>query len=122
MMEALAIGAAAACLIHCLALPLIVLALPVVTTVLPIPTNFHLFALVLAVPTTAGVLFAGYRRHHLASPLVSGVFGLTLLTLAVVIWDGTVRETLATVVGSLFIAAAHLANWHHRKLQHAPVA
>jgi uncharacterized membrane protein len=122
MIEALAIGATVACLVHCLALPLLVAALPVLASVLPIPANFHVIALLLAVPATAGALFAGYRRHRLARPLIAGTFGLLLLTLAALRWDATALEVPVTVIGSLFIASAHLANWRYRREAHLKVA
>jgi hypothetical protein len=115
MIEALAIGATAACLVHCLVLPLLVAAVPLLASVLPIPAHFHLIALLLAIPATAGALFAGYRRHRLATPLVTGTAGLTLLALAALTWDATPLEVPVTVIGSLLIAAAHLANWRYRR-------
>jgi hypothetical protein len=122
MIEALAIGATVACLVHCLALPLLIAAIPVLATVMPLPGNFHVVALLLAVPATAGALFAGYRRHRLARPLVAGTLGLTLLAVAALAWHATPLEVPMTVVGSLLIAAAHLANWRYRREAHLKVA
>jgi uncharacterized membrane protein len=122
MIEALAIGATVACLVHCLALPLLFAAIPVLAATMPLPVNFHVIALLLAVPATAGALFAGYRRHRLAKPLIAGTFGLTLLTLGALAWHSTALEVPVTVVGSLFIAAAHLANWRYRRGAHLKVA
>ena len=115
LIEGIAVGATIACLVHCLALPLLIAALPVVSSVLPIPEHFHLIALGLAIPATAGALFAGYRRHRLAAPLIAGTVGLTLLALGAIHWGETPLETPVTVLGSLCIAAAHLANWRYRR-------
>jgi hypothetical protein len=122
LIEGIAVGATIACLIHCLALPLLIAALPVLSSVLPIPENFHLIALGLAIPATAGALFAGYRRHRLAAPLIAGTVGLTLLALGAIHWGETPLETPVTVVGSLCIAAAHLANWRYRRASHRQAA
>ena len=122
LVEGIAVGATIACLIHCLALPLLIAALPVLSSVLPIPENFHLIALGLAIPATAGALFAGYRRHRLAAPLIAGTIGLTLLALGAIHWGETPLETPVTVLGSLAIAAAHVANWRFRRARHLTVA
>ncbi len=122
LIEGIAVGATIACLVHCLALPLLIAALPVVSDVLPIPAHFHLVALALAIPATAGALFAGYRRHRLAAPLIAGTIGLALLALGATEWGETPLETPVTVLGSLAIAAAHLANWRFRRAAHAAAA
>ena len=122
LIEGLAIGATIACLVHCLALPLLIAAIPILSTVLPIPEHFHLIALGLAIPATAGALFAGYRRHRLAAPLVAGTVGLTLLALAAIHWGETPLEMPVTVLGSIAIAVAHLANWRYRRASHVRAA
>jgi hypothetical protein len=115
LIEGIAVGATIACLVHCLALPLLFAIVPVVSAVLPIPEHFHMIALALAIPATGGALFAGYRRHRLAAPLLAGTAGLVLLTLGATHWEATPFETPVTVLGSLAIAAAHLANWRYRR-------
>jgi hypothetical protein len=115
LIEGIAVGATIACLVHCLALPLLFAVVPVISAVLPIPEHFHLIALALAIPATGGALFAGYRRHRLAAPLLAGTVGLVLLTLGATHWEATPLETPLTVLGSLAIAAAHLANWRYRR-------
>jgi hypothetical protein len=121
LIEGIAVGATIACLIHCLALPLLFALVPVISAVLPIPAHFHLVALSLAIPATAGALFAGYRRHRLAAPLLAGTAGLVLLTLGATHWEATAFETPVTVFGSLCIAGAHLANWRYRRAAHAAI-
>ena len=115
IIESIAVGATAACLVHCLALPLLIAALPTLASVIPVPEAFHLLALGLAVPATGGALFVGYRRHRLAAPLVAGGVGLALLALGVLRWGGTPLEAPVTIAGSLAIAAAHLFNWRLRR-------
>ena len=118
LIEGIAVGATIACLIHCLALPLLIAAIPVISSALPIPEHFHLIALALAIPATAGALFAGYRRHRVWAPLIAGTIGLTLLTLGATHWGETQLETPVTVLGSIAIAAAHLTNWRYRRASH----
>ena len=118
LIEGIAVGATIACLIHCLALPLLIAAVPILSTIMPIPENFHLIALCLAIPATAGALFAGFRRHRLSAPLVGGTIGLTLLALGAILWGETPLETPVTVLGSFAVAGAHLANWRFRRASH----
>ena len=118
LIEGIAVGATIACLVHCLALPLLIAIIPVIPAVLPIPEHFHAIALGLAIPATGGALFAGYRRHRVAAPLFAGATGLLLLTLGATRWEATPLETPVTVLGSLCIAAAHLVNWRYRRLAH----
>jgi hypothetical protein len=122
LIEGIAVGATIACLIHCLVLPLLVALVPVLSSVLPIPENFHVIALALAIPATAGALFAGFRRHRLALPLIAGTIGLTLLALGAIRWGETPLEIPLTVLGSIAIAAAHLANWRFRRAVHLKAA
>lgn len=118
LIEGIAVGATIACLVHCLALPLLIAVIPIIPAVLPIPEHFHAIALGLAIPATGGALFAGYRRHRVAAPLFAGITGLLLLTLGATLWEATPLETPVTVLGSLCIAAAHLVNWRYRRLAH----
>ncbi|MBW8910379.1 MAG: MerC domain-containing protein [Sphingomonas sp.] len=115
LIEGIAVGATIACLIHCVGLPLLIAAVPLISEVLPIPAHFHLIALALAIPATAGALVAGYRRHRLAVPLIAGMIGLALLALGATHWEATPLETPVTILGSLAIAAAHLTNWRFRR-------
>ena len=122
MIEGLAVGATLACLVHCIALPLILAVLPALATIVPIPTTFHILALAFAVPATGGALYIGYRHHRLAAPLLAGGAGILLLSLGVLRWGETPLETPVTILGSLLIATAHVANWRLRRAAHTHLA
>ena len=122
MIEGIAVGAALACLIHCIALPVVIAALPALATVVPIPATFHILALAFAVPATGGALYIGYRRHRLAAPLLAGGVGIALLALGVLEWGETPLEAPVTILGSLAIAAAHVTNWRLRRAHHLHLA
>ena len=111
--ERLAIGASAACLVHCLALPLALAALPALSSVLSLPESFHVWVLAIAIPTALLALLHGRARHGRGWPLVAGLSGLTLLAIGALVLEGG-SETLATVLGSLTLALAHIANWRMR--------
>ena len=109
-----AVGASVACLIHCLALPLLFSLLPALTQLLSIPESFHLWVLGFALPTSGYALIAGRERHGARWPLVLGLLGLMLLAIGILWFGATPRETPVTVAGSLALAAAHLGNWRLR--------
>lgn len=111
--ERLAIGASAACLLHCLALPLALAALPALSSALSLPESFHVWVLASAIPTALLALTHGRSRHGHSWPLVAGLVGLTLLAIAGLMLEGR-SETLVTVLGSTTLAIAHLANWRIR--------
>ncbi len=114
--DGLAVGASALCLLHCLALPLLIAALPAVAGRLDLGEGFHLGVLAFAVPTSAFALIEGWRRHRGVAPLFAGVAGLVLLSAGLAFEDWAAVETGVTVAGSLLLAGAHVANWRGRVL------
>ena len=119
--ERAALGASLLCLVHCLALPLIMAALPALSRVLAIPESFHLDVLAFAVPVSGWTLLNGRGRHGAAWPLMLGIAGLALLAIGALAFGKTRGETPLTVLGSLTLAAAHLSNWRLRHVCHLAV-
>lgn len=113
-----AIGASAACLVHCLLPPLLFVALPIAARALALPEDFHLAAFTLAIPASAFAMRRGYRHHGLALPALIGVVGLLLLGAGAVGGFQRLLETGLTVMGSVLLAIAHLTNW---RLQDAAI-
>ncbi len=103
----------AACMVHCVVLPLLILALPVLTAWLSIPESAHLWLLAFAAPAAAVALSLGYRLHRQWPPVVAGACSLTLLTIAILFGGAT--ETVLTVAGSILIVSAHLLNLRLRQ-------
>lgn len=114
-LETIALSASMLCLIHCLALPLVIAALPVLSSALAIPESFHLWVLAFALPASGTALIAGRAKHGAIRPLVAGAAGLALLALGALAFGETRAETPLTVLGSLTLAAAHYANWRLRR-------
>lgn len=103
-----------ACLVHCLALPLLGAMLPLFAASLPADEWVHPLLLGSALPVTGLALLRGYRRHRLARPALLGCLGLALITGALFSGAGGV-ETALTVAGGLLVAGAHVLNWRgHR--------
>jgi len=105
-----AMTGSAACMIHCLAYPLLLAALPAVSAFVVIPESFHRWALLFAGPAAAIALVSGRARHANAWPLRLGGAGLGLLAAgAFIVSEGPV-EIAVTVTGSILVAIAHTAN------------
>lgn len=111
--DRLALVASGACLLHCLALPLLFAALPVLSHTLALPESFHLWMVAVAIPTSSYALLAG-ARGHLGPPLFIGFVGLALLAIGATIAGETGYEVPVTVLGALTLSIAHVLNWRRR--------
>ena len=110
-LDSVAVGLSALCLIHCLALPLLVAGLPFLAQF----SEGHLHAqmLVLVLPLSIVALGLGFRHHRSMWIVVTGVVGmLTLVVGATVAHSqlGLAADRLFTVVGALVLAIAHFYN------------
>lgn len=109
-LDRVAMTGSAACMIHCLALPLLLAAAPALSAFIAIPESFHRWVLVFAVPAAVVALLGGHARHAALWPFLLGLVGLGLMTLgAFAVPEGEV-EIAVTVAGSIVLAAAHIAN------------
>ena len=88
-MDRAAIAMAVVCGIHCLITPLLLVALPVIGTTFWANGEFHLWMLVLVIPTTVLAAISGCRRHRDRMVAICATVGLLFLISA------TARETLA---------------------------
>jgi hypothetical protein len=107
--------ASAACLVHCLALPLLFAVLPALAAAIDPGEWFHAAILLLAIPTSGLALVPGWRGSGALAPLVAGMCGLVLLAAGVALSRQPVAEAVASVMGSLLLAGAHIANWRLRR-------
>lgn len=113
-LERAAVSASFLCLLHCLALPLVLAALPALSSVLAIPESFHIWVLAFAVPASGAALWSGRARHGASWPLPLGMAGLAMLAIGAFAFGETRWETPVTTLGSLTLAAAHVVNWRLR--------
>ncbi|WP_260580517.1 MerC family mercury resistance protein [Sphingopyxis sp. PET50] len=108
----------ATCLVHCLALPMLLLLAPALGHWIALPEWTHAAILLLALPAAAVAMRGGWRRHgHMAPPLTAAA-GLVLLALGlaahegwIVFADAAAADRLFTSAGALGLTGAHLANW-----------
>ena len=119
-LDGVAVCASLTCMIHCLVLPLLLAALPALTDRLDLGESFHLHVLAFATPMSAFALIEGWRRHRVFVPLAVGTLGLVLLAAGIAFARREMIETAVTVMGSLLLAGAHIANWRLRRTQSQP--
>ena len=109
------------CLLHCLAVPLLVGALP---ALLPLADErLHTQLLLLVVPLSLIALCFGYARHRSARIAACIVTGLLLLGVGATLADalfGEGGERACTVAGALILAIGHFFNTALARRNHLP--
>ena len=84
ILDKVAISMALICGIHCLVTPVLLVALPLLATTFWVDENFHLWMILLVIPTTSLAIFSGCRRHKDKWVLASAIIGLGILVTALV--------------------------------------
>lgn len=84
VLDSIAVGLSGLCLVHCLALPLLIALFPLVGASFELidHTTFHQLILVAVLPTSALALGSGYRRHHHKPAALLGIAGVAALVFA----------------------------------------
>ncbi len=121
-LDGLAMVFSALCLVHCLALPVLVAALPLAASSLVTDERFHQWLLLGAVPTSLIALGWGWRRHRSSVVALLGLLGMVLMVFAAFgIQFGLLDaqgERLLTIAGAVLLAIAHLRNYQLRHHGH----
>jgi hypothetical protein len=110
-------AASALCLVHCLAMPLLLAAFPL----LGLGGDHHALHDALLLGVTAPVLLAlvpGYLKHRDPRALSLGAAGLAAFLVAVFVLGpqvGELAETVGAVASSVLLLAAHLRNHRYCK-------
>ena len=112
--EGFAIGGALLCLVHCLALPLLLAWTPTLGRALNPAIDLHLWLVMIVGPVSAWLLISVVRKHRLPL-LTAGFAGLGLLILALIVPLAAWQETVMSVTGSVMLAATHAINWALRR-------
>jgi hypothetical protein len=110
-LDSAAVAMSALCLVHCLALPLIVVGVPFLAQFAE--THLHYQVLVIVIPLSATALGIGYRRHRDARIPAAGAGGLLLLVIGATVAHtqlGLAADRIFTIAGSLLLATAHWKN------------
>ena len=104
----------ATCLLHCLALPVLLTIAPITQTGLLYEQTFHLVLLWFILPVSLIALGIGCRQHKDLLILLLGGTGLSLLLFAGLVGHSVLTPTAergVTIVAGLILAAAHLRNF-----------
>lgn len=119
--DQVAIALSAICIVHCLALPIVVVALPVAALSLGDSQHFHGLMLWVVVPTSLVGLLLGYRLHQRAGLVALGTLGMVVLGAAATYghagWS-LALEVVVSVAGSLTLGAAHWLNFREVRRCH----
>lgn len=111
LLDRTAVALSGLCLLHCLALPLLILGTPFVAALAG--SHWHAPMLLLVVPVSLFAIVMGYLRHGNRPIVVMAAVGLLLLIFAGTVahdaLSATTDRTL-TVIGSLLLAAVHWRN------------
>lgn len=112
--DRVAIALSAVCIVHCLAVPVVVVLLPAFAVALGDGGHFHALMLWLVVPTSVAGFTLGFRLHARGSIVVAGVAGMLTLAVASIWGHGRWDESLevaVTVIASLVLGFAHWLNF-----------
>lgn len=112
-LDGASISLSLACLLHCLALPIVIATLPAVGALLATPEWTHAALLAFAMPLSLWALVHGYNRHGRMLPVTVGIIGLFLMGVGIAFEAIRVAEIGFTVSGATLLAFAHLRNWRH---------
>lgn len=119
--DQVAIALSAICIVHCLAVPVLVAVLPIALLSLGDSVHFHGLMLWLVVPTSLVGFLLGLRLHRKGGIVVLGMVGIVVLAAAAVYGHDAWPETLEvpiSVAGSLLLAAAHWLNFREVRRCH----
>lgn len=120
--DQIAIALSAICIVHCLAVPLLIALVPVVTIAMGSDTHFHELLLWLIVPTSFAGFALGYRVHGKIRTVLLGLAGIIVITI-VSLWGhgawSVGLEATVSVAASLVLGTAHWLNFRDvRRLHH----
>jgi MerC mercury resistance protein len=110
--DSLAVGLSALCLLHCLALPALVVALPALGMVSH-ASWLHFALFLVALPVSAWALYRGAQVHGSKGPALLGSIGLGLLAAGVLAHGSGDMETTITITGTVVLALSH--GWNMRQ-------
>ena len=114
VLDRFSIGFSTLCLLHCLAVPVLVSVVPVFATFALADERFHLALVALVVPTSVIALCLGCRLHKSRRILICGFAGVLVLVVAAILGGqhlSEIGETVLTVLGASVVALAHWFNF-----------
>ncbi len=111
-LDSMAIGLSALCILHCLALPLLMVWAPAFT-VLAEQEWVHQLMVCLALLASMWAVFKSGRGRFAAIFTMLVSIGLVALVAGAFIEPLHDHETALTVFGAILISFSHIFRWHH---------
>ncbi|MGB0693903.1 MAG: MerC domain-containing protein [Pseudomonadales bacterium] len=102
------------CMLHCLALPVVLTIFPIFNVALLDEQTFHLVMLIVILPISLVALTIGCTQHKDRLTIVLGTTGLGVLMFTAVFGHeafGFTGERIITSIGGLILASAHIQNY-----------
>ncbi len=139
MSDKLSICLSICCILHCIALPVLILIIPSISSFWINDENVHVILVLFAVPISLYAMGKSLRIHHNYKCISLAVIGLLLLVIAIFMHDigftgengheelgheehgheehggGETLETIFTVLGGLILFGAHFLNIRYTK-------
>lgn len=119
--DQIAITLSAVCIVHCIAVPVVVAVLPIAAVSFGADAHFHALMLWLVVPTSVVGFTLGYRVHRRTGLVALGLGGVVVLATAAV-WGHAawpiVLEVAVSIAGSLILGSAHWLNFREVRRIH----
>ena len=112
--DKIAIGLSFACVLHCFLAPSLLIFSYGVSSYSIESELIHYLILLLTIPISILALTLGYKNHKTVSFFVTGVIGLSILILAVLLGEaiiGDFGEKGLTLVGSIIVSYSHYSNF-----------
>ena len=111
--DGVAISLSFLCVVHCLFTPSFIILAPNFLAFSFDNEFIHYLIILLAIPISLYALTSGYRAHDRISFLFIGIFGLSILFLAILMGEnilGEYGEKGLTLLGSIIVAFSHFKN------------
>ena len=120
--DKLAIAFSMVCLIHCLALPILLILLPPFSGLFALDDEmFHQWMLYAVLPISIAALMMGYLHHRSYKVFLVGSIGLSLIIISTTLGHdllGETGEVVLSILGSMIIAFGHFRNYQLSSARH----
>lgn len=120
-LDRVAIALSTICIVHCLAMPVLIAVLPVAALAIGGDGHFHSLMLWFVVPTSVLGFGLGLRVHRRIDIVAMGAAAIAALAAAALwghsAWDPSLEVT-ANVAASVLLAAAHWRNFREVRRLH----
>jgi uncharacterized membrane protein (Fun14 family) len=118
-----AIALSTICIVHCLALPIVVALVPVLALTWGLSdSHFHALMLWFVVPTSVLGFALGYHAHRGVAIVLSGAVAIAVLAFVALRGHGVwtfAAETAVSVAASVLLAVAHWRNFRAVRRAHS---